>query len=155
MDTFDQVVYRGVWVILFLYAVSTTIAFVRQSYTACVASLIFACVLLLDLSLVNVWFFIPSFLSHLGEIGLHVDSVIDLVRVILTSDAAQDAYTMLLGSFGSGLAVFNAASMLQNEAMRSQKQRRSSECFIDRVYRVSEYLDVKDRDGDTLPVFKS
>ena len=56
---------------------------------------------------------------------------------------------------GSGLAVFNAASMLQSKDcidMKSQDRRGFSKFFIESVYRACDYLDVQKEDAAILPL---
>lgn len=98
MDAFNQIMYMGCWVVLFLYTISTLVAFARQSCIACAASFFFACLLWLDLSLFNAWFFLPAFISHAREIDLQADDTMALVRVVLASEAARDVYLIMLGS---------------------------------------------------------
>ncbi len=98
MDTADQIMYAGCWVILMLYIVSTLTVFARQTCIRCAASFLFACILWLDLTLFNVWFFLPAFVCHIREIDLHVDNAYGLFRAIFTSEAARDVYLMMLGS---------------------------------------------------------
>ncbi|KAI0912624.1 hypothetical protein F4823DRAFT_161551 [Ustulina deusta] len=155
MDTADQIMYAGCWVILMLYIVSTLTVFARQTCIRCAASFLFACILWLDLTLFNVWFFLPAFVCHIREIDLHVDNAYGLFRAIFTSEAARDVYLMMLGSFGSWLAVFNAASMLQTEGCITtslHEYGRVSRYFIKLVYRICHYLDVGNDDVIALPI---
>ncbi|KAI0534444.1 hypothetical protein GGR58DRAFT_59364 [Xylaria digitata] len=177
MDTSDQIMYAGCWVILMLYIVTTLAVFTRQSCIGCAAAFLIACLLWLDLSLFNAWFFLPAFMRHMWEIDLHVDSAISFFRSIFTSEAARDVYLIMLGSFtsythtepdyvgclltlivcivGSWLAVFNAASMLRTEgciAMFPHEHGRLSRYLIRSVYQLCDYLDFGDKNVLTLPI---
>ncbi|KAI1429670.1 hypothetical protein F5Y12DRAFT_330082 [Xylaria sp. FL1777] len=155
MDTADQIMYTGCWVILMLYIVSTVLVFARQSCIGCAVSFLSSCLLWLDMFLFNAWFFFPAFVYHTREIDLHVGSTVSLLQVIFTSEAAKDVYLMLLGSFGSCLAVFNAASMLQTEeciAMSRSEHGRLSGYFIESAYQICDYLDIGNDDAITLPI---
>ncbi|KAI0969646.1 hypothetical protein F4678DRAFT_463431 [Xylaria arbuscula] len=154
MDTSDQILYAACWVVLMLYIVSTLAVFIRQTCIGCAAAFIFACLLWLDLSLFNAWFFLPSFVYHVREIDLHVDNVTGLFQAIFTSKAAQDFYLMILGSLGSWLAVFNAASMLQTDgrmAMSQHEYGKFSRYAIECAYRMCDYLDIGNDDTLILP----
>ncbi|KAI0430530.1 hypothetical protein F5Y09DRAFT_307456 [Xylaria sp. FL1042] len=157
MNTPDQIMYASCWVVLMLYIASTVTVFARRSCIGCAVSFLFACLLWLDLSLFNAWFFLPAFVCHVQEIDLHVNNTVDLFQVIFTSEAARDIYLMMLGSFGSSLAVFNAANMLQNEgriAMYRHEPGRFSRYFIKSVYRVCDYLDIGNDNLVILPTTK-
>lgn len=98
MNTVDQIMYVGCWVVLMLYIFTTLVVFTQGSSVACAASFLFACALWVDLCLFNVWFFLPAFIYHALELDLHADSLGGRIRAVVVSDAAQDLYLMLLGS---------------------------------------------------------
>ncbi|KAI1276945.1 hypothetical protein F5Y07DRAFT_117829 [Xylaria sp. FL0933] len=157
MNTSDQIMYAGCWVVLMLYIASTLSVFARRSCIGCALSFLFACILWLDLVLFNVWFFLPAFVYHVQEINIHRNNTFDIFQVIVTSEAARDIYLMVLGSLGSSLAVFNAASMLQTEgriAMLEYKPGRLSGYFIKSIYRVCDYLDIGNDGLVLLPITK-
>ncbi|KAI0450803.1 hypothetical protein F5B21DRAFT_410698 [Xylaria acuta] len=154
MDTSDQIIYNGCWAVLMLYIFTTLVVFTRRSCIACAASFLCACILFLDLCLFNTWFFLPAFRYHIREIDVHGENVIELFRVILCSEAAWDVYLIMLGSFGSWLAVFNAAGMLKTEgcaAMVPHRHGSVSRCFIKYAYRMCDHLGFGDNSAAILP----
>ncbi|KAI1111458.1 hypothetical protein F5Y14DRAFT_425072 [Nemania sp. NC0429] len=156
MNTVDQVIYAGCWVVLLLYISTTLVAFTRGSCVACAASFFFACALWLYLCMFNAWFFLPAFIYHVPEINLHADNFGVFLRAVFTSEAAVDVYLMSLGSFGSWLAVFNAMSMLSPEnrvVLDTQGHGRITRYFLKSAYRLRDYLDLGGADSEvTLPI---
>ncbi|KAI1128342.1 hypothetical protein F5Y10DRAFT_292114 [Nemania abortiva] len=155
METADQIMYIGCWVALVLYILTTLAVFAQRSCIACSASFVFACLLWLDLTVFNAWFFVPAFIYHIREIDLRADSLAGVFRAILASEAAQDVFLMVLGSFGSWLAVFNAASMLSTEgcvAMSPHDHGKPARRAIKSVYRLRDYLGFGDDSPDILPI---
>ncbi|KAI0420939.1 hypothetical protein F5X98DRAFT_371427 [Xylaria grammica] len=155
MDVSDQVMYAGCWVVLTLYVVTTLTVFIRQSCIRCAVAFLFACILWLDLSLFNAWFFLPAFMHHIWEIDLHADNALGFFGAVFTSEAARDVYLMVLGSLGSWLAVFNAAGMLKSEGftpMNPQEHGKLSKYLIKSAYRLCDYLDFGDHDIIILPI---
>ncbi|KAI1361657.1 hypothetical protein F5Y08DRAFT_12264 [Xylaria arbuscula] len=155
MDIMNRITYTGCWVILFLYTVSTLIAFARQSRTACTASFIFANLLWLDLSLFNVWVLIPALFFHLDELNIQGDNTIGLIRDVLASEAARDVYLIILGLFGSTLALFNATSMMitnNRKALRSKKSKEHIKPFVHPVYRAFSLADIERADATYTPL---
>jgi hypothetical protein len=119
MDTSDQVVYTGCWVVLLLYITTTLLVFTQRSCVGCAASFLFACVLLADLAIFNARFLLPSFARHIRQLDILTDSYIGLLRVIVTSEAAWDLYLMLLGwcKYSLGLPLSTAIRIEPPAAM--------------------------------------
>ncbi|KAI1757979.1 hypothetical protein F4782DRAFT_5346 [Xylaria castorea] len=154
MHTSDRIIYTGCWVVLMLYISTTLIVFVRRSCIVCAVSFICACILFLDLSLFNTWFFLPAFRYHIREVDIHGENIIGAFHVILCSEAAWDVYLIILGSFGSWLAVYNAASMLKTEgcaAIVPHRHGRITGYLIKSVYRMCDYLGFGNDSATTLP----
>ncbi|KAH8164990.1 hypothetical protein CIB48_g3263 [Xylaria polymorpha] len=105
------------WVVLALYVFTTLIVFTQRCSIAYAAAFLFACILFLDLSIFNAWFFLPAFRYHIREVDIHGQNIIGAFRTILRSEAALDIYLILLGSFGGWLAVFNAAAKLRDASL--------------------------------------
>ncbi|KAI0864099.1 hypothetical protein F4860DRAFT_521473 [Xylaria cubensis] len=154
MDTSDRIIYTGCWAVLMLYVFTTLIVFTQRNCIACAISFLCACILLLDLAFFNTWFFLPAFRYHIREINVHGEDIIGALRVILCSEAAWDVYLIILGSFGSWLAVFNAAGMLKTEtcaAMNPHGHSRAARYLIKSVCRMSDYLGFGDNSAAVLP----
>ncbi|KAI0105127.1 hypothetical protein GGR51DRAFT_572149 [Nemania sp. FL0031] len=154
MDTVDRVMYAGCWVVLALYILTTLLVFTQRSCISCTASFVFACLLWLDLTVFNAWFFVPAFIYHIRDIDLYAGSLFGVLWAISTSEAAQDVYLMMLGSFGSWLAVFNAASMLSTEgcvAVSPHGHGKLTRRVIESGYRLRDYLGFEDDSAVTLP----
>ncbi|KAI1155542.1 hypothetical protein F4825DRAFT_42871 [Nemania diffusa] len=154
MDAADQTIYTACCVVLLLYILVTLSVFMRRTCVGCALSFVLSCALWLNLSLFNAWFFVPAFIYHVRRIDLHADDLLGLLPAILTSEAAQDLYLMILGSFGSWLAVFNAASMLSAEgctAMSPHGHGKRARHIIKSVYKICDYLGFEDEDAATLP----
>ncbi|KAI1827071.1 hypothetical protein F4861DRAFT_467948 [Xylaria intraflava] len=148
MDTSDQIVYGACWVVLALYIVTTLFVFIRGSCIGCAASFLCACVLSFDMALFNAWFLMPAFAYHIREIDVeHAECCLESIRLILTGDAARDVYLVMLGSFGSWLAVFNAVNMLKTEGCKAagpHKHGRLGDLFVRSIYRTCGYLRLGD-----------
>ncbi|KAI3320274.1 hypothetical protein HD806DRAFT_524934 [Xylariaceae sp. AK1471] len=147
MDAPDQIIYIGCWVVLVLYIITTLLVFTQRSCVGSAASFLFAGVLWVDLTMFNAWFLLPSFARHIRQLDMHTDSPIALLRVILASEAARDLCLMILGWFGSCLAVTNAASMLRSEgceAIHPHEHGRLARCSIKLVYRMCNSLGLGD-----------
>ncbi|KAI0018005.1 hypothetical protein F4780DRAFT_563682 [Xylariomycetidae sp. FL0641] len=102
MDTIDQLVYGGCWVVLGLYIVATLAVFVRRSCVSHACAFLLACALWLDLSLFNVWFMLPALAQHVRDALQSGSSVA----------ALQDLGLMALGWSASALAMSNSAAMM-------------------------------------------
>ncbi|KAI1742924.1 hypothetical protein F4680DRAFT_471817 [Xylaria scruposa] len=155
MDISDRIIYTGCWVVLMLYVFTTLIVFTKRSCIACAISFISACILLLDLAFFNTWFFLPAFRYHIREIDVHGEGIIGAFRVVLCSEAAWDVYLIILGSFGSWLAVFNAAGMLKTESCAAKNPHghgRAARYLIKSVCRMSDYLGFGDDGATVLPI---
>ncbi|KAI2636834.1 hypothetical protein GGS21DRAFT_53025 [Xylaria nigripes] len=148
MDSSDQIIYVGCWVVLVLYIVTTLLVFILGSCVSCAASFLFACILAFDMALFNAWFLLPAFDQHIRDIALmHSECRLDYIRHILTCSAAGDIYLLMFGSFGSWLAVFNAGSMLQTEgciAMPPHEHGKLAGNFVKAMYRIRDYLRLQD-----------
>ncbi|RYC58272.1 hypothetical protein CHU98_g7944 [Xylaria longipes] len=150
----DRIIYTGCWVVLILYILTTLIAFTQRSSIAYAASFLSACILFLDLSLFNTYFFLPAFRYHIREVDIRGENAIGVLRAIFCSEAAWDVYLIILGSFGSWLAVFNAAKMLKTEGCAITTLHghgRVARYFIKSVDRLSDYLGFGDNSAATLP----
>ncbi|KAI8628410.1 hypothetical protein F5Y19DRAFT_137574 [Xylariaceae sp. FL1651] len=147
MDISDQVIYAGCWVVLALYIITTLLVFTQRSCVSCAASFLFACILWVDLTIFNIWFFLPALARHTRELDLQYDNPIRLVQVLLASDAAEDICLMMLGWFGSCLSISNAANMLETEGCRAvglHNHGRFAKYTISLVYQVREYVGMED-----------
>ncbi|KAI0201655.1 hypothetical protein F4808DRAFT_108290 [Astrocystis sublimbata] len=154
MEILFHIVYTMCWLVLILYVVATLIAFVRQNTLACAGAFLCACLLCLDLSLLNAWSFLPAFRYHIQDVHIHGKSFIAAVETVLYSEAACDIFLVILGSFGSWLAMYNAANMLRNEVSAdtsSHKHERLAQRFIKAMLRTCDYIGFGDKNVTTLP----
>ncbi|KAI1431045.1 hypothetical protein GGR50DRAFT_698404 [Xylaria sp. CBS 124048] len=144
MDATDQILYITCWVSLLGYILSTLSAFSKGSCYRRALAFLEACALAIYMMLFNARFLLPSFMGHVHELGITTAELsLEYLRYVLTSEAAWDIYLMMLGSFGSWLAVYNAANMMNADGCPVEeldKCSRFDEILVKMSYRIGALL---------------
>ncbi|KAI1317670.1 hypothetical protein F5Y16DRAFT_406579 [Xylariaceae sp. FL0255] len=143
MEYTDRILYTSCWVILMLYVIATLRVFYRRSCIGTSMCFLFACVLWIDFTIFNLWFFMPALMLHLRRLAdTYTGDNLALLQSLFTSEAAEDWALMMLGWFGSCLSISNAVGILQAEgcdAIGPHSHCKHAHFFIKFVYKVRDY----------------
>ncbi|KAI1858125.1 hypothetical protein JX265_010793 [Neoarthrinium moseri] len=120
MRWLDDTIYYTCCFVVILHSLSALLVITHGRCGVYAAAFLVACAMWVDLTALNLWFFLPTIVHEAPNIELNLggtlwEDVSNLVQTVFLSTAATYLYMMLFGWFVGSMSLSNALSMWQGE----------------------------------------
>ncbi|ORY61571.1 uncharacterized protein BCR38DRAFT_525940 [Pseudomassariella vexata] len=154
MELLDDIIYYSCGLVFFLHSVTAILIVTHGHCTVYAASFVIACAMWLVLTVLNLWFFLPTVIQAAG--GMHLkltqtgNPIVDALSIaieVITSDAAWYLGLMLAGWFVGSMSLSNALTMWQREGcdmMDPHVHEGFAGRLVEWVWRAEEWVGIAD-----------
>lgn len=152
MKLLDDTIYYTCCFIVVLHSLSALLVITHGRCSAYAAAFLIACAMWIDVSILNLWFFVPTIIKESKDISIHLtydlwtDSLA-IIHGVFLSTAASYIYMMLFGWFVGSMSLSNALAMWQKEgcdAMDAHHHTGFAGRVIRLAHRAEEYVGIWD-----------
>jgi hypothetical protein len=155
MMLLDDFIYYTCCLIVVLHSLSAILVITHGRCSVYAAAFLIACAMWIDLTALNLWFFLPTVIREAQTISIPASdfsgnvwqTLFAAAREVLLSSAASYLYMMLFGWFVGSMSLSNALSMWQREgcdAMDSHCHPALSGYIVRLARKVEEYVGIKE-----------
>ncbi|KAK7931272.1 hypothetical protein PG985_001984 [Apiospora marii] len=170
MTLLDDIFYYSCCFIVVLHSLSALLVITHGRCTVYAAAFLIASAMWVSLSVLNLWFFLPTVLQDAAELVRHYEApsttssgsysldglwqTVSLLRAVVFSSAASYFYMMLFGWFVGAMSLSNALTMWQREgcdAMAPHCHRgRAAAWLLGAARRVEGWVAIEDRQAVSM-----
>ncbi|KAK6083000.1 hypothetical protein SCUP515_02234 [Seiridium cupressi] len=120
MKLLDDIIYYTCCLVVVLHTFCALLVITHGRCSVYAAAFLIACLMWIDVSILNLWFFVPTIIEESSNINLHfthgiLDNAITIVREVFLSTSASYVYMMFFGWFVGSMSLSNALAMWQKE----------------------------------------
>ncbi|KAH6645162.1 hypothetical protein BKA67DRAFT_129977 [Truncatella angustata] len=152
MAPLDDMIYFACCSIVILHTLSALLVITHGRCSVYAAAFLIACAMWIDVSILNLWFFVPTIIKESRNIEIHLvhEPWLDTVAVsqgIFLSSAASYVYMMLFGWFVGSMSLSNALAMWQKEGcdcMDAHHHRGFGGRIVQLAHTAEEYVGIYD-----------
>ncbi|KAK7991563.1 hypothetical protein PG996_013425 [Apiospora saccharicola] len=172
MTLLDDIFYYSCCFIVVLHSLSALLVITHGRCTVYAAAFLIASAMWVSLSVLNLWFFLPTVVQDAAELvrnyeaphanlgggsGSSLDCVwqaLSLLRVVVFSSAASYFYMMLFGWFVGAMSLSNALTMWQREGCDAMEPHshngRAAACLLRAARRVEGWVAIEDQQAVSM-----
>lgn len=152
MTLLDDVIYYTCCFVVILHTFSSLLVITHGRCSVYAGAFLIACAMWIDVSILNLWFFIPTIIKESSSIKFHFThdpwtDIWTVVSGVFLSTAASYVYMMLFGWFVGSMSLSNALAMWQKEgcdAMDAHHHTGLAGRVIRLAHRAEEYVGIWD-----------